>query len=353
MLDARKLSSQSEIGLDLDLKAELPDSVPFSYRYKMEKTGEVVLAVRVNQHAAGDPLLVKEVEGFVKELGQKNGLDKTVVQWIDAQNSDLRAQSEWINKEATILREIKENFSDDKVRSKILNAQIGDLAKKSSVSLSSKAANVGEAAKNIKQLQKELSEKVAAGDRAGVKTLLEDALPWKEMSPSSQRMWRTWLDAIEHPEPGPVTIFRGIKSVPGTDAAKEGILSGALGHANSSEEMFDLLHAKNVPEQLAQHSYSSNGSPFISATVDPKVAASASKEIVALKIDPRRLAWNLHGKEGEKEVLVPLIIFPDEIIQQGPKAPSVTAITETKFYSDSEKKWWDSLSAAIPELREK
>ena len=80
-----------------------------------------------------------------------------------------------------------------------------------------------------------------------------------------------------------------------------------------------LTEAKNTPSLLnvmLQHSYDPKGSPFLSTSNISTASTFGSTRIAAMEIDSRRLlpnamAWSFLG---EREVLVPLVVFPDEIV---------------------------------------
>lgn len=183
---------------------------------------------------------------------------------------------------------------------------------------------------------------VMNNDRAGVRKMLETYLPWDLMEPSEKNAWKTWLEAIEHPDlENRKVVFRGMDDYGVLQKAKSsdvGILSTVLmkNQGNYTRRLrslttlrdrFSVMYAsktpmpdvKNNPSLLVamiNHANDPLGSPFLSVS-DNRVAGNfGKKERVALLVDEKRLVPNAmafaYGTELER--LIPVVVFPDEVI---------------------------------------
>jgi hypothetical protein len=68
---------------------------------------------------------------------------------------------------------------------------------------------------------------------------------------------------------------------------------------------------------MSLHATTASRSPMLSFTLNPGTAhafTEAGGGSLMIQIDSRRALPNLHGLSSEYEVLVPLIVFPDEIV---------------------------------------
>jgi hypothetical protein len=193
------------------------------------------------------------------------------------------------------------------------------------------------------QLEKnadKLNHYIGRNDRKSVRKLLDSYLPWAEMEPTEIQAWRTWLDAIETPIKGSEVMFRGL----GDDYIAKGekgpflmstLLTKNQGDYNrrlrSLSTKRQLLGYSNLEESnvkvssltsfMHQHSQNPVGSSFLSFSsfnvADGFSYSNKEKArlVAAVRVDPRRAIPNMiSGFSSEKEVLVPLIVFPDEIV---------------------------------------
>jgi hypothetical protein len=217
----------------------------------------------------------------------------------------------------------------------------------------------------LEALPEKLDALVAANDREGVARLLEAYLPLAIMEPVEKRLWTEWIDAIRHPDysKSPL-LYRGIQDynefAPATrDAAgfyqPKGFLSDILmrplreaspadaGRHNPADRPQNLTRAlraltpmrlrfgtpsltatsplastPKISEMMIRHSLDrAHGSPFLSFTNSLSLAFNFAKDAVIIaRIDPRRLMPNVVSRKApqEEEILLPLILFPDEVV---------------------------------------
>lgn len=189
-----------------------------------------------------------------------------------------------------------------------------------------------------------LNDLIAKGDRAGVRKLVQAYMPWDVMEPSEKKMWTDWLDAIETPKGGKKKlIFRGLDGdvILRTPQGKPFLMSTVLTKNQGSytrrlrslstmRQKFGIgiggapvsyaIKGRKDPTTLStmmmNHANDPKGSPFISASNLDTASGFGSTHLSALVIDERRLVPNALavGYLGEQERLIPLIVFPDEIV---------------------------------------
>jgi hypothetical protein len=206
--------------------------------------------------------------------------------------------------------------------------------------------------------EKQFRYLVSIGDRKGAADLLESYLPWEEMAPFEKRYWETHLDVIRNPAPlsERVIIYRGIdddmiqtpieagKKLSQEDAIlnqKIFVMStlmtknqgswnrrlrsltamyekfiGAIPVPNSDKYTSEFAKAARITTLFKNHATQPNGSPFLSFTPSfPAANEFGKNRISAYLIDPRALEFNYGSKyDYEKEYLLPLATFPDEIV---------------------------------------
>lgn len=209
-------------------------------------------------------------------------------------------------------------------------------------------------------MNEKLNDLILKNDRKGVRQLLEAYLPWAVMEPVETQSWKLWLEAIEFPDKNNSLIaFRGLKY--DTDKIQRklvgnsevfGFMSTVLTKnqgnytrrlrslSTNREKIGDKGYKPNgeqvlsvkITDQMTSHSRSPVASNFLSFTFSPSVANSFVGEnkvkfvdgknvstpyggLLAIKIDARRIVPNIVSMYGgEVELLVPLIIFPDEVL---------------------------------------
>jgi len=201
------------------------------------------------------------------------------------------------------------------------------------------------AARDKARLNTKLDELLKNNDRKGVATLFEKMLPWELMEPVQITAWKNWIDSIRHPSKDTVTLYRGLDRYdrliqnPGNNQAglfaamvnrNQGSYSDRL---RSVAKLYLLNRNKDLMNGLGQHFYlhaqETKASPYISFSPDIQVASMfAEKGLMAVQVDRRRAVTNLYSQlKAEIEVLVPLIIFPDEI-------RGIFSKDETKTYEE-------------------
>lgn len=189
-----------------------------------------------------------------------------------------------------------------------------------------------------------LNELVARNDRVGVRKLLEAYLPWPLMEPAEKAAWREWLVAIENPDPSRLkVVFRGLSDdrLMHTPDGKPFLFStlltrnqGSYTHRlRSLETMRERLHQQAssfvggirqvlLMKLFSAHAISPKGSPFLSFSSlevalnfsQPRSGPRGQVRVGVFRIDERRLVGNPGGWNGEAEVLAPLMVFPDEVV---------------------------------------
>ncbi len=205
--------------------------------------------------------------------------------------------------------------------------------------------------KQWKQMQKSLQDQnlklddyIALNDRKKVKELIEAFMPWEQMEPVEIASWTRWLDAMTETvsESEKVVLFRGLSGdlVRRNDAGQPFLMSKLL-TKNQGNYTRRLRSLKTYRSKMAQkaageipsdpsslsmvmkaHSHEPFGSPFMSSA-DFSIANSFAEGfedntdkagIVALNINPKRITQNVISDYGENERLIPLLLFPDEIV---------------------------------------
>ncbi len=198
----------------------------------------------------------------------------------------------------------------------------------------------------LEKLPFKLNDLVLRNDRQGVASIFESYLPLDIMEPVERAMWRQWLDAIRNPDlKNSVVLYRGLdpfndKVQRNEIAGKEnvGLFSVLLNRNQGSftRRLRSLLtmrykimstlvpslpavspvnNAPTISQVMRNHAIEPKGSPFLSFTTDVAVAQSFAVDgIVAVNVDKRRILPNITGYAGDLEMLIPLVIFPDEIV---------------------------------------
>jgi hypothetical protein len=185
---------------------------------------------------------------------------------------------------------------------------------------------------------------VMNNDRAGARKMLETYLPWPLMEPSEKNAWRTWLDAMEKPDLSKrELVFRGMDGYPilkSPGSEKVGVFSSvlAMNQGNYTRRLRSLQTSRekvgrmeyydvdsegpkfpkdqpSIIDQMRNHAANPQSSPFISVSDNTIATRFGSQERMAILIDERRLIPNAMAfGYGEIERLIPLVIFPDEVV---------------------------------------
>ena len=197
---------------------------------------------------------------------------------------------------------------------------------------------------NLEKQNLKLDDYIAKNDRKKVKELIEAFMPWEEMEPVESASWTRWLAAMteEVPDSKKVVLFRGLSGdlVRRTDDGKPFLMAKLLtkNQGNYTRRLRSLKTyrskmaskvAGEVPTDpsslsmvMKAHSHEPFGSPFMSAA-DMSIANSFAEGfesgsdkagIAAIQINPNRIIQNVISDYGENERLIPLVLFPDEIV---------------------------------------
>lgn len=231
----------------------------------------------------------------------------------------------------------------------------------------------------LESQQAKLNDLVKANDREGVANLLESYLPFEVMEPIEKGLWIDWLEAIRHPQPEKAMLmFRGLDAendkpqVVKDKNNKEvgyGFFSTLLNRNQGNfirrlrslitmryrfqnltvSEKSPLEATPTISSMMFNHAQNPAGSPVLSFTTSLSTALSFGREygLIAAKIDSRRVLPNItSGFIDELELLVPLIVFPDEIVHLE-KAKSWTDSGGNTFKSVSDTEFIKAVNAKL------
>ncbi|WP_413558264.1 hypothetical protein [Bdellovibrio sp. HCB209] len=201
---------------------------------------------------------------------------------------------------------------------------------------------------SLEAQEQKLNDLILRNDRKGVARMLEAYMPWEMMEPFEKATWKGWIEAIEFPDmKNSEVMVRGVDY--STDKVQR------LRMADGSERLgfFSTVLTKNqgsytrrlrslstnrvkngetsfhattlLTTQLSRHAGDPRASSFVSFTSAPEVAigfvgraqeqGKSGGGILAVRVDKRRMLPNMMSSyQQEIERLVPLIIFPDEVI---------------------------------------
>lgn len=296
---------------------------------------------------------------------------------VNMKEGSLTAKARWLALQARLLKKaslsgdvaqnmgVKGNiFNDLQVnileRSRKADAEAANFSRQQQKKIDQWKSETGIFDK-LEAMQEKLNHLIIKNDRKGVRKLVETYLPWAVMEPVEVNTWKIWLDAIENPDPTNTTIaFRGVdyKTDKVQRATTEngeifGFMSTVLTKnqgsytrrlrslATNREKNGDMgfnpdegFNVKTVmiAEQMLAHAKEPKASSFISFSYDPILAKSfigddkqkkISEKTVSIpnggllvvNVDSRRMIPNLTSNfKWEVEILVPLIIFPDEVV---------------------------------------
>lgn len=253
------------------------------------------------------------------------------------------------------LDDLKPRLDEYGQKSEILQSQIKELNKVRKEKEAARKAIMDTLDKASDDEQ--LKALIAKNDRKGVVALLKKYLPFEQMPPFEKRFWEMQLDIIEHPVAlkDRVFIYRGLaddfihqaivdgKEVDKDTALREGkaflmstvlvknqgswnrrlrslqamyekfIASNSFGKSNMSNE---YTQSARITTMFQRHSKEPKGSPFLSFTPRFKIAKNfGMKRTAGFLVDPRIINFNFTSVfEGEKEFLMPLMTFPDEMV---------------------------------------
>jgi hypothetical protein len=216
--------------------------------------------------------------------------------------------------------------------------------------------SVRDAKAELEQAPQKLNDLVKANDRAGVARLLETYLSLETMEPFERGLWQEWIESIRNPDlANRRLLFRGIDKDDPVQKVfdQKGKETGygffstlltknqgnytrrlrsfatmrmkfanpinlQLASGASLPEISPLISTPKVAEIIFNHSKDPKGSPFMSFTLSPSVAYSWAESgggYLVAQIDARRALPNVISLfKHEVEMLVPMIVFPDEVV---------------------------------------
>lgn len=195
----------------------------------------------------------------------------------------------------------------------------------------------------LEKNEQKLNDYIAKNDRKNVKKLIESFMPWNEMEPTEIATWKRHLDAMLLPvdKDNAVLTFRGLQGDLVSMSDKGPYLMSTLLAKNQGNYTRRLRSLKTYYGKLGKSGVDANyvsppfnqraisvilsghnvdpvSSPYISAA--PYMNASSfvglepNKGLAVIKLHKDRLNYNVLNTFGEKESLIPMIIFPDEIV---------------------------------------
>jgi predicted transcriptional regulator len=366
------------------------------------------LVINVNFSAEGwkNPLVVLEEMVHLEQIVKSNSYFKSPIFWaemaLNAEYGSQRSRKFMAEAEVHAMDSLENIFNEGYQQSSEVTDYINarrDHAKKIVKDLAKKERAEKKFRKGVtarwKTLQKELEAQnlklddyIASNNRKKVAELIDAYMPWENMEPTEIAAWTRWLDAIEKPSNNAADYnitFRGVSSdlVRQSDDGGHFLMAKMLtkNQGNYTRRLRSLktffkkkLSAKangEIPVEVQSlagifkgHSHEPMGSPFLSTSVydvAENFAGYDPRKIAAMKIDQRRNLINLVSDYHELEQMVPLIVFPDEIIHmsEGQNMEEITEAVEgiigrplkshelskgENIKLSSTKEWWDMIN---------
>ncbi len=229
--------------------------------------------------------------------------------------------------------------------------------------------------KQMQDANLKLDDYIAQGNRKKVVELINTFMPWEDMEPTEVAAWQKWLKVMEKPttnKKNKVLMFRGLEGDLVREGANEGefflmakLLTKNQGNYTRRLRSLKTYRTKMVKKIGVQvntgipslasimqaHSHEPNGSPYLSAS-DFSTASSFSDgdrggySMAAIFMDKDRFMTNAISDYGEMERMLPLIVFPDEIVAMGMEDPDdYGGMDQTKFFNDIKQKIGRSVTA--------
>ncbi|EQC44669.1 hypothetical protein [Bacteriovorax sp. Seq25_V] len=318
------------------------------------------LIIEVNFSAEGwkNPLVILEEMTHLKQIVESSGFYKHPIFWaevaLNAEYGSKRSKLMNARAEVDAMDALQNYFNSQNVQDPKITEYIAARkahAAKISLAVSKEEKAERKTRKGIAARWKTLHTKleaedlklddyIASNNRKKVVELVEAYMPWEEMEPTEIAAWTRWLDAIEKPatnEADYMMTFRGVADdlVRETDNGGYFLMSKLLTKNQGSytrrlrslKTFFGKKLSKKAQNEMPidfqslaaifkGHSHEPVGSPFLSTSVMSVAQSFAGHppRIAAMKIDKRRNLLNLVSGYHEVEEMVPLIVFPDEII---------------------------------------
>ncbi|TNE99072.1 MAG: hypothetical protein EP326_08730 [Deltaproteobacteria bacterium] len=363
----------------------LPDGKMAEIVPVFSNTEGLVIEVRITPQGLKNPMVVAEEMAHLKQI-----VDEPFMHPIHWAEITLNAQ--YGSKRSAMLLAEAEVDAMEKVRYDILDVEEGSQvdeyikARKAQGEKLVKSVKKEVTAENkmrktitnrykalLKQLEdspKKLDDYIAAGDRVNARKLIDSFMPWEEMEPTEVALWTRWLDAMEHPatqSSKKTLVFRGLaddlvrESNDGGHFLMSKLLTKNQGNYTRRLRSLKTYHGKlgkmargEVPlkvdsytAMMKGHSHDPVASPFLSTSVADVADNFADewsgsgdniKKIAAIHIDKRRIMTNLVSDYREAERLIPLIVFPDEIVHIEQATESYDSNFMNKLYGNVKQK---------------
>ncbi len=352
-------------GMKYKVKKELVDNLPNGalglITPEFDEKDGLIVKIQFTKEGWERPEVVLEEYGHLKQIfGQESkGLFSDPFHWaalsLNAQQGSNRSKEVLAEAESDVLSIIKKISTELHVSGQAIDDYLAARQKEVDVlqadidkelALENKARNkMAKQWRTVQsQLEKEslkLDDYIAANNRKKVVELIGTYLPWEDMEPTEVNAWRNWLDTMEKPatDYSPderLVLFRGVaddlvrESNDGGHFLMSSMLTKNQGNYNRRLRSLKTYREKlaaqasgypnkvtSIINSLKGHSVNPVGSPFISMSYASKAAAfSGSEKNMAIMAVPReRIIDNLiSGFSSEREQMVPLILFPDEIL---------------------------------------
>lgn len=199
-----------------------------------------------------------------------------------------------------------------------------------------------------------LDDLLRNNDRQGVRRLIESYLPWPMMEPFETSTWKTWLDALETKPTNENSeiLFRGVsydtdlvfRNQSGGVGFMSTVLTKNQGNYNRRLRSLSTTRLKNaavyaekipgtlppvtINAQLYYHAVDPRGSSFLSLTpfIDIAKRFAGKSYLINDKVKDggaliavrtatgRSFANPMNNIPTEGEVLMPLVIFPEDVV---------------------------------------
>lgn len=354
--------------IEVEKNVSLPDGKLAELVPEIDPEKGLIIKIRFTSEGWKNPLVIIEEAVHLTQITSRQGFFKHPIFWaeaaLNAQHGSMRsrefmarAEVDAMDSLADLMRHRYDNLDElDKID------QYKEVRKKHAqkivTNLKTKVRAENKVRKGISERWKELHKSleaqdlklddyIAAGNRKKVAELVEAYMPWENMEPTEIAAWQRWIKAIEKPSTNPndyELTFRGVagdlvrESNDGGHFLMAKLLTKNQGsytrRLRSLKTYFgkrlDDLAESEIPVEFQSlaavfkaHSHEPAGSPYLSSSVLSVASSFASEgygdagKIAAIKIDKNRSLMNLVSSWREMEGMIPLIIFPDEIIELG------------------------------------
>ncbi|HEY1079433.1 MAG TPA: hypothetical protein VGE46_05025, partial [Bdellovibrio sp.] len=160
---------------------------------------------------------------------------------------------------------------------------------------------------------------VEQGDRKAVAQYLENTLPVEMLTAREVAFWQGQIEAIRNPSPNNLGyVFRGGRFNVGSAPGYASLSLRTKEHTRKlkSITLAAALSKVSLLNTLYSHSESTSET-FISTTTDSSIGTQFSERsgnFSVLAIDSRRILPVYFTRWGESELLIPWLVFPDEVM---------------------------------------